>query len=230
MPSTSFKNLLVENWGLVPYRESFEKQSQYVDEIISGFRQPTLVFTQHSPVVTLGRGTKEGDLFAWKGAVESVNRGGRATYHGPNQMVFYPLIHLDPRDDPDFPCRKDIHGFIRLLENATVETIKSLGIESQGNVAQKSVGEDSQKDATGVWVAGKKIASIGIAIKKWISSHGLALNLYHDPQAFQGIHPCGFLSTQMTSVEKELGFKVDRSEIQKSFLKNFSKQMNFANQ
>ena len=84
----------VEDWGEIPYQEAFEKQKQYVEELIAGTREETIVFCSHPPVVTLGRGTKPDDVFAWQGETVEVNRGGRATYHGPNQVVMYPIVDL----------------------------------------------------------------------------------------------------------------------------------------
>lgn len=229
MPYTSFKNLSVENWGLAPYSEAFDRQRLYVEEILKGIRPQTLIFTQHPPVVTLGRGTREGDVFQWSGAITEVNRGGRATYHGPSQIVFYPLIHLDPREPEDFPCRRDLHGFIRLMESTLVHVLKDYGVKGVGHQAAKAVGDDEAKEATGVWVRDRKIASIGIAVRQWVSSHGMAFNLYEDPAAFQGINPCGFRTEQMTSLEKETGVKVDRDEVQKKLLAQFQKHLNFPN-
>ena len=198
MPSTLSKNLLLENWGLVPYKLAFERQVQYVQDIQKGLRPQTLIFCSHPSIVTLGRGTKDGDLFAWAGETLEVNRGGRATYHGPSQVVMYPLINLDQNFNGSLKHR-DIHGWIRLLENTVVETLQEYGIASQGNVEQVPLGEESQ-DATGVWVGSQKIASVGIAVQKWITSHGVAINIYDDPKAFVGIHPCGFQSHRMVSL------------------------------
>lgn len=199
--------MAVEDWGLIDYNEAFVKQKLYVDEILKEQRQETLVFCSHSPVVTLGRGTQEGDVFAWKGKTIEVNRGGRATFHGPNQVVFYPIIKIQS---------KDLHGYMRVLEDAVVDVLSKYEVQAQG----KAIG-----DATGVWVGERKVASIGIAVKKWVSSHGLALNLHQDDQAFTGIHPCGFKTQTMVSLEEVLGKPLSRESFQQDLLHSFCKRM-----
>ncbi|MBY0315360.1 MAG: lipoyl(octanoyl) transferase LipB [Bdellovibrionales bacterium] len=191
----------LEDWGLIPYREAFELQKKYVDEISSGERLETLVFCSHPAIVTLGRGTQPGDLAGWTGDTIEVNRGGRATYHGPSQIVFYPLISVAEGVAKKIKPR-DLHGFFRELELAVVDALQDIGITSQGHSVQKQVGESNEQEATGVWIGSQKIAAIGIAVRKWIVSHGLALNFDDDPQAFQGILPCGFQPSQVTSVKK----------------------------
>ena len=199
--------MVVEDWALIDYNEAFAKQKLYVDEIIAGTRPETLVFCTHPPIVTLGRGTREGDVFAWKGKTTEVNRGGRATYHGPNQIILYPLIKI---------LSKDLHGYMRGIENSVIDTLAQYGIEGSGK---------SEGDATGVWVGEQKVASIGIAVKQWVSSHGVALNLDKDEKAFTGIHPCGFSTKTMVSVEELLGKPVLRENFQQDLLHCFCKRM-----
>ena len=125
-PSILSKNLSLENWGLVPYKIAFDRQAEYVQEIQQGLRQQTLVLCSHSPVVTLGRGTKKGDLFARTGETLEVNRGGRATYHGPSQVVMYPLINLDQSytsKTGEILKPRDLHGWIRRLESIVINTL-----------------------------------------------------------------------------------------------------------
>lgn len=214
----------VEDWGLISYAEAFEKQKKYVDEIAQGLRKETVVFCSHPPVVTLGRGTKEGDVFAWTGETVEVNRGGRATYHGPNQVVMYPMIDLGG-ESPSFTAKKvqlkDLHDYMRRLEEAAINTIRDYGIEAQGHSMQQAVGEDEKTEATGVWVNNQKMASIGIAVKKWITHHGIAINIFHDPEAFLGINPCGFKSETMVSLQQLSSKRVKRESFQKELVSNF---------
>ncbi len=191
--------LRTENWGEVPYQEATSRQLQYVDEIHSGEREETLVICTHPPVVTLGRGTQSGDVFGWTGETLETTRGGRATYHGPSQIVIYPILNL-AKARPNIEAR-DLHDYMRLLEAALVTTLKEFGLDAEARTVKVADGPS----LTGVWVGEHKIASLGIAIKRWISYHGLALNVTHDPLAFTGINPCGFSTSTMTSVETELG-------------------------
>jgi len=205
------------NWGLIDYREAFERQNHLVDKIISGESPEKIIFCTHPPIVTLGRGTKPGDVYSWKGDKMDVNRGGRATYHGPSQVVMYPLIYIgDPQEQyaPKKIKAKDLHQYMRVLEESVVTLLKDLGIDSQGRTLQTQVGEDVPEEATGVWVEGKKVASIGIAVRKWVTSHGVALNVYHDPEAFTGMNPCGFRANQMTDIETLLNKQISFDKIQ----------------
>lgn len=214
----------IEDWGLIHYNEAFEKQQLYVEEIIAGERDETIVFCHHPAVVTLGRGTKEGDVFSWQGETVEVNRGGRATYHGPNQVVMYPLVDL-AGTTPSYINKKikpkDLHDYMRVLEESAIMTIRDYEVEAQGHVMQKQVGEDEEAEATGVWVKNQKIASIGIAVKKWVTSHGIAINLLKDEEAFQGINPCGFTTKTMVSLKELTNKRLIRETFQKELASNF---------
>ncbi len=212
----------VEDWGEIPYREAFEKQKQYVQEVISGDRPETIVFCSHPPVVTVGRGTREGDIFSWKGETVEVNRGGRATYHGPNQVVMYPIIDLGGNTPNYIPKKtKSLHEYMRILEEAAIMTIREYEVDAQGHSLQTQVGETEEAEATGVWVGNQKIASIGIACKKWVTHHGIAINLFEDTEAFQGINPCGFTTKTMVSLQSLSPKRVKRAAFQKELSSNF---------
>ncbi len=218
----------VIDWGLIDYREAFLRQEKLVEQIINKETSEKIIVCSHSPVVTLGRGTKAGDVFAWKGETIEVNRGGRATYHGPSQIVLYPLIYLGG-DDADYATKKiparDLHAYMRTLEKSVQLLLAEMGISSQAQARQKQVGADAEADATGVWVGDQKVAAIGIAVKKWITSHGIALNVQDDPNAFQGFYPCGFQTTQVTSLEKLVGKKIDRASLQKRWVEILLEQL-----
>ncbi|MCB0376915.1 MAG: lipoyl(octanoyl) transferase LipB [Bdellovibrionales bacterium] len=212
----------IEDWGLISYQEAFEKQKQYVEEVLNGDRADTLVFCHHPPVVTLGRGTKPEDVFAWQGETVEVNRGGRATYHGPNQVVMYPIVDLSEESRLKKKLKpKDLHEYMRILEEAAIMTIKDYQVDAEGHSLQKQVGEDKEAEATGVWVGNRKMASIGIAVKKWVTSHGIAINLLKDEQAFQGINPCGFKTETMVSLKELSAKRPKREEFQKELASNF---------
>ncbi|CAN5536436.1 lipoyl(octanoyl) transferase LipB [soil metagenome] len=199
--------ITVENWGEVSYREAVSRQEEYVDQVSRELRRETLVFCTHPPVVTLGRGTKAGDVFAWTGENFEVSRGGRATYHGPSQCVVYPIVDLNSRG-------RDLHKFMRNLEDAVLEVLTSFEISGVAHALQVEDGCTEVAPATGVWIDSKKIASIGIAARKWISYHGLALNIENDPQAFTGIKPCGFAPGSVISMEEVMGEKPARATVE----------------
>lgn len=189
--------LIFQDWGLIDYQTALLKQLELVEKVADQNHAGYLIFCTHPPVVTTGRATRESDIFAWQGQVVDVSRGGRATYHGPSQVIVYPIINL--RFARHERKEKEIVGFLRDFENAIVKTLKHYGIQAQGRSLQKNV--DSEGDETGVWVQNKKIASLGIAVKKWVTYHGAAINFSNDETAFQGINPCGFSTDVMTSVE-----------------------------
>lgn len=198
-----------ENWGLISYEEGLQKQLDTLERVSKG-DEDTVVFCSHPAVVTIGRSTQSGDITTWEGDIVEIQRGGRATYHGPSQLVIYPILNLNLQG-------RDLHKYLRGLEDVIVEVLKKYELKAS-----------SVKDATGVWVGEKKVASIGIGVKKWISYHGLALNVEHDSQAFKGLKPCGFTTETMTSVEALCGRSIHRDEMiqqfQDVFLKTFSKE------
>jgi lipoyl(octanoyl) transferase len=192
----------VEDWGLVEYGLAVERQLGAVEEVASG-EEERLVLCSHPPVVTLGRAATAADLTGWRGATHESSRGGRATYHGPNQIVIYPIADLR-RERQGFAAR-DVHAYLRALEAATVEGLHRLGLAD----AEARTTRQGELSLTGVWIGEHKIASIGIAVRKWTTYHGVAVNLTEDPTAFSGIRPCGFAAGVMTSLERELGRRPD---------------------
>jgi len=185
------------------YKEALDLQLSCVEDLMTNSNeQEKMIICSHPSVVTLGRKTQKEDIGLWSGQTYEISRGGRATYHGPGQVVVYPIINLKSRNN-------DIFKYVRHLEEAMVLTLEEYGITSEGD-----------PDSTGVWVNGKKIASIGIAIKRWVTYHGLALNLYNDPMAFSGINPCGMSQDTMTSLEAVLGEKVDRAHFENQLIQN----------
>ncbi len=193
-----------EDWGEISYSQALARQYDLLEQVLDEPSQERVIFCSHPPVVTLGRASSDKDLLGWQGETYEVSRGGKATYHGPGQQVIYPILDLKNR-------KKDLHWFLRELENATIECLKTYGLKALGN----------RPDATGVWIGDRKLASIGIAVKSWVTYHGIAINLYQDPLAFQGISPCGFQSSTMISLEEIRTEKIDRKSFQQEWLKNF---------
>lgn len=202
----------VQDWGLVGYQEALKRQEDLVGLVHQELARETLVVCSHPAVVTLGRGTKPGDVNGWSGEIVEINRGGRATYHGPSQVVMYPILDLTPRN-------RDLHRYMRHLEEAIVAALAEFGIPATGRSRQASSPGEEAVEATGVWVGARKIASIGIGVRKWVTFHGLALNVDHDPSAFQGLRPCGFSPETMISMEEIMGAKPSRSSVQSALIR-----------
>jgi len=183
------KALEVVEAGTVPYAEGLEWQRRLADERIAGrLEHDVLLLLEHPPVVTLGRGSHAEHVLRPAGIdVVEVERGGDVTYHGPGQLVGYPIIDLRN-------YKQDLHWYLRTLEQTLIEALGFLGIPAETN-----------KGFTGVWTRGRKIASIGIHVKQWVTWHGFALNVTTDLADFDRIVPCGIQGVEMTSVEREAG-------------------------
>ncbi len=175
--------------GVVPYVEALEYQRNLARDLIEGrLDHDLLVLLEHPPVVTLGRGAHAENVLRDEGIdVVEVERGGDVTYHGPGQLVGYPIFDLKR-------YRQDLHWYLRTLEQALIKGLASLGIPAERNAGY-----------TGVWTKGRKIASIGVHVKQWVTWHGFALNVTTDLAAFDRIVPCGIPGVQMTSVQRESG-------------------------
>jgi lipoate-protein ligase B len=186
--------LLVRDLGRRPYLEVLELQRDLCRERGAGaLAEDVLLLVEHEPVVTLGRGSRPASLplppvqLERRGiAVVEVERGGDVTYHGPGQLVGYPIVDLREH-------RQDLHWYLRRLEDGLADALGRLGIEAGRNPG-----------LTGVWTAGRKIASIGIHVKQWVTFHGFALNVTTDLSPFDLIVPCGIRDVVMTSVAEEL--------------------------
>jgi lipoate-protein ligase B len=168
----------------------------------------TLILVEHPPVITVGVQGSDGETLPAGIPIVTVERGGKATYHGPGQLVAYPIVDLMPRG-------RDVRRFVFDLESAAVRTLAGIGITAGHVTGQR-----------GVWVEGRrKIASVGIAVEAWVTFHGLALNLDPDLSVFAGFHPCGFPGDVMTSVRRELGHSVPRAPVAEAFVDAFSAQL-----
>jgi len=190
--------LQVLDLGLSPYREAWARQQQLVDERRADARPDTLVLCEHPHVFTLGRraGARANVIAPGDVPIVEVERGGDVTYHGPGQLVGYPIFKLAPEE-------QDLHRFLRGLEEAL---IRALG-RSVGLAAERRAG------ATGVWAAGKKIVSLGVAVRNWVTFHGFALNVSTDLAYFGRISPCGLRPEVMSSLEQLLGRAVTFAEV-----------------
>ena len=189
------RELLTVPLGRVPYAEALELQRSIARDRISGaISQDVLLLMEHPPVVTLGRSSKEKHLVASPEFLQThgvelfeVERGGDVTFHGPGQLVGYPIVDLKRH-------RQDLHWYLRKIEEALINTLADYGIPGERNTSY-----------TGVWTRGKKIASIGVHARDWVTWHGFALNVTTDLSFFDLIVPCGITGVVMTSIARELG-------------------------
>jgi lipoyl(octanoyl) transferase len=203
--------LTVLDWGRTEYRAAWTMQEALVNDRLAGTCGDTLIFTEHDPVYTYGvRPGAEKHLLldeptatARGIAVVRTNRGGDITYHGPGQIVGYPIV--------DLSARKDLHAYLRLLEQVLINTVGMLGL-----AAARRPGK------TGIWLDTRKIAAIGVASRRWVTFHGFALNVSCDLAAFGDIVPCGITDGTVTSMEAELGRPVDMAEVKRLLAAEFA--------
>jgi lipoyl(octanoyl) transferase len=192
---------LLEPKGPVPYLEGWDLQRSLADAVARGELPDTVVLLEHAPVITLGRRTEEGELHVPAGAqveIVETDRGGKSTYHGPGQLVCYPIFDLTRHG-------QDVKRYCRDLEEALIRTLAPLGVEAT-----------RIEGLTGIWMQPppRKIASIGIHISKWVTTHGYALNVDLDPAPFTDwITACGLDDAAFTTVARELGRAVSVDEV-----------------
>jgi lipoyl(octanoyl) transferase len=212
--ASTLNTIAILDWGRTEYRAAWERQGNLVTQRIAGEIGDTLVFTEHEPVFTLGmRGGTERHL-VWPAdrltregiAVEKTNRGGDITYHGPGQIVGYPIVSL--------ASRKDLHAYLRFLEQVIIDSLESLGLTAT-----------RREGKTGIWIGRRKIAAIGVAVRRWVTYHGFALNV--DPQLahFEGIVPCGIGAADgtVTSMRAELSRAVELEEVKRALAVTFDR-------
>lgn len=177
----------VRDLGVMEYGACLALQHALRDQRIAGGGEDTVLLVQHPPVATLGRRGERSEVFDSTLPVFTIERGGKATYHGPGQLVIYPIVHLGEGN-------RDVRAWVQCIEAFAIDLLRHFGIAAH-----------VRPDHPGVWTdaTGKKIASIGIAIQHWVSFHGLALNVDLDPREFERIDPCGLGAAVMTSMRVE---------------------------
>jgi len=191
--------LCVIRHSLQPYPESVAEQERCVTELLEKQRGNTLVFTEHPPVYTLGTSASESDVLTREIDGETIQvfptgRGGEVTYHGPGQLVCYLIV--------DISSEQDLHKHVWRLEEMVIRTLADFGVKA---------GRD--KRGIGVWVDGLKIAAAGVRCRKWITYHGIALNIDPNLKHFTGIVPCGMRDAPVTSM-RQLGLSTLRSDVE----------------
>ena len=211
---TSLKNeCLVLNLGLRDYLEVYNLQKNLVNKRIKNKISDVLIINEHNPVFTIGRKGGKGNILVSKEELKKrgvkiyeIDRGGDIIYHGPGQLVGYPIIDLKSKG-------KDIHLYLRNLEEVIIRLLKDYGIHST-----------RIEGYTGVWVENKKIAAIGIGVKHWVSFHGFCLNVNPNLSYFNMINPCGIKDKGITSMARLTNFKDNKnksSQLINSFIKHF---------
>jgi lipoyl(octanoyl) transferase len=226
------KKVTCEFLGLIDYKEAWDYQEKLLKEAIDlkiAFRngQTTeiphnyLLFCQHPHVYTLGKSGKqehlllnEEQLTAHKATYYKINRGGDITYHGPGQLVVYPIFDLEQ-------FFTDIHKYMRFLEEAVIRTLVDFGIES-GRV----------EGLTGVWIEGeteraRKICAMGVKCSRWVTMHGIGFNVNTDLNYFSNIIPCGIDDKAVTSMQQESGYKIDLEKVSSKLLNHLSDLFEF---
>ena len=204
------QKLKIIDWGPSAYTQAVDDQIDLVNTKKSAPSSPDLlIFTEHSPVFTIGSRKSSESHLLWDQKtlkdngieVHKTNRGGDITYHGPGQLIIYPIISLNKRDLADY---------LRKLEIVMIRVLQSFAIEAS-----------TREGKTGIWIDDRKICAIGIAVKSWITYHGLALNINPDLDHFQGIIPCGITDGSVTSMQKEISPLPEKKLIKERFVVEF---------
>jgi len=194
-----FSAIASQRLGLIDYEEALKIQRQVHQEVVEELSPSTLILLQHPPVFTAGRSTLDSERPIDGSKVVDVDRGGKITFHGPGQIVGYPIVKLKKPND--------VVGFVRQLEKALIQICQDFNIEGQ-----------TYCERSGVWVrderGDRKIAAIGIRVAKGVTMHGFALNVNPDLSYFDRIIPCGIADAQVTSMEKELNQNISLEQIQ----------------
>jgi lipoate-protein ligase B len=195
---------MCEVWdlGIVEYRKAWELQRMLHHQRVEGRIPDLLLLLEHPPTITIGKsGSPDNVLISSEQMVQTgiplffTDRGGDVTYHGPGQLVGYPILDLREQG-------RDLHLYVRRLEEVMIRTLRDFSIEA-----------DSDGTHPGVWVRGEEIGAIGLSVKKWVSMHGFALNVNIDLDHFASVYPCGFPDRRATSMSKVIGRKILREEV-----------------
>ena len=207
----------VRKLGRVSYGDGLALQERLVAERKLGAATDTLLLLEHPPVVTLGRNAREGNLLLSENVLRDrgvelfeAGRGGDVTYHGPGQVVGYPIIELPEG-------RRDVHRYVRDLEEVMIRVSAEYGF-----VARRILGK------SGTFVGENKIGAIGVRISRWVTSHGFAFNANTDLAGFEVIVPCGLRDQGVTSLSKLIGHDVDQAEVEDRLVEAFKHMFGFA--
>lgn len=216
MCSRGYRRLFRINQGKTDYGEAWEIQKRLVEQRYRGRIPDCLLLTEHNPVITMGRATSAKNLLcspeelSQRGVgLYEIERGGDITFHGPGQLVAYPIIDLNGHG-------RDLHLYLRNLERVVMHTLAELGIDA-----------GTKPGLTGVWANDTKVAAIGVAVKRWITYHGLALNISTDLDYFKLINPCGITVYPVGSIETVLGKEIEFEKVADILAGNFASAFNY---
>jgi len=203
-------NLTIIKKGLVPYEEAWEYQRKIHASRLAGERGDTLILLEHPPVYTFGKNSDRSNLINARDAqVIQSDRGGDITWHGPGQLVGYPIINLEDH-------KKSVSWYMRNLEEVIIQTLQTYEIEG-GRIP----------GMTGVWVGDKKVCAMGVRLSKWVTMHGFALNVRPDMSYFNGMIPCGIKGKGVVSMKELLGREISVDEVTAPLLQAFKSVFGF---
>jgi lipoate-protein ligase B len=212
MHNGEYKKLFRIDLGRTRYRDAWDIQKKLVTLRSEKKIPDCLLFTEHEPVITMGRASSPTNLLCSRQHLTErnidlfeVERGGDITFHGPGQLIAYPIIDLNSHG-------RDLHRYLRDLENLVIATLSDLGLEA-----------DVKKGLTGVWIKDAKLAAIGVAVSRWVTYHGLALNVNTDLDYFKLIVPCGITQYKVSSIAEKLGREIDLTLVSDLMTANFAR-------
>jgi lipoyl(octanoyl) transferase len=206
------KTIQIINTGLSDYQQIWDLQKKLFKQVVKSHSQNYLIITEHHPVITIGKSGSLNHVITDLSYLESngidvieIDRGGDITFHGPGQLVGYPILDLSQ-------FHQDVHWYLRNLEEVIIGTLKDLSIRGV-----------RIPGLTGVWVGKKKICAIGIKVTHWVTMHGFALNISTNLDYFKHIIPCGIADKGVTSILEEVGNNIDRKDVIMSLSNHFEK-------
>jgi lipoate-protein ligase B len=203
--------LLYQDLGCLGFLEALSWQEQLIELKQRQGIADILLFVEHPHVYTLGRGGNEANVLAAQDVpVHRTSRGGDVTYHGPGQLVAYPIVDLRSK------LRRDVHRYVKNLENTAIQTLRDFCLDSR-----------RRPPYSGIWIEDRKIAALGVAVRRGITFHGLALNVNTDLSYFDRIIPCGLSWADVTSMAKELGKDPSVNNVRESFLCHFAELVGY---
>ncbi len=190
--------------GCLDYHTAYAMQERLVEAVAAGTAPETLLLLEHPPVYTTGRGGRRENVLDPAIRVVETNRGGDVTFHGPGQLVGYPIIDLGRRG-------RDLHRYLRFLEELLIHVAADFDVAAR-----------REQGRTGIWTDGGKLASIGVGVRRWVTMHGFALNVANDLSPFRPINPCGIVACPITSLSVVLGHNVPLDAVRRSAAQRFS--------
>lgn len=212
----TYRKLRYSNLGIIDYQKAWNLQHEIFNKRLSNEVSDTLLLLEHPNTYTLGKSSNKANLLfsdlelqQKNIAIYNIDRGGDITYHGPGQIVGYPIINLSL-------WKKDTHKYLRTLEEVIIQTLLEFGVNGERN-----------REHTGVWVGSNKICAIGIKVSRWITMHGFAFNINTDMDLFNGIIPCGIMDKGVTSLSIELNKNINLNLVKTKIVNNFCEIFNY---